>query len=444
MPILYPTKTTMPTARRDRAPGAVGRGRRRLHGRARARGGAPLHPVPGPALRAGLPCRRADPRLHPPRRARGLQRRRRAHPHEERAARDLRARLPGRAPVRGPVLRARAPGAGRDRTARAVRRRLGARASARRRSPAGEAARGEDRDRRLRPGRADRRERPRAARLPGHRLRGAARDRRSAALRHPRVPPAEGDRRRGRRAPARRRGQVRDERDHRQDGDDRRAARRARLRRRLRRHRRRLAEVHEHPRREPQGRLLRERVPHAREPHARVLLPRLRHARPAPDARRRDRRRRHGDGRRARVDPPRGRGGAHRLPAHAGRDGRAGRGLPARRRGRHDLRLADAAEALPRRRRRPRVRDGVRPHGAGRARRVGPAAAGSDRGLRLRARVQPRRDRARHQPESARPATTVGPRDRQARLRRHRPGDRARQAARASTPAATSPPERRP
>ncbi len=109
-----------------------------------------------------------------------------------------------------------------------------------------------------------------------------------------------------------------------------------------------------------------------------------------------------------------------------------------------DLRLADAAEAVPRRRRRPRVRHGVRPHGARRARRVGTAAAGSDRGLGLRARVQPRRDRARHQPESARPGDDLGSRDRRARLRRHRPGDRRDEPRRASTPAATSPPERRP
>ena len=44
--------------------------------------------------------------------------------------------------------------------------------------------------------------------------------------------------------------------------------------RRLRRHRGGLPDVPGHPGREPQGRLLGQRVPHAREPHARVLLPR--------------------------------------------------------------------------------------------------------------------------------------------------------------------------
>ena len=77
----------------------------------------------------------------------------------------------------------------------------------------------------------------------------------------------------------------------------------------LRRHGRGLADLHEHPRGEPQGHLLGQRVPHARQPDEGVLVPRVRHARPEAEAGRGDRRRRHGDGRGAVLDPPRRRGG---------------------------------------------------------------------------------------------------------------------------------------
>ena len=61
MALVYPTKTAMPVLdpveRRSRWDEvAVGYTRR-----TRAGGGAPLHPVPGAALRAGLPGRRPDP-----------------------------------------------------------------------------------------------------------------------------------------------------------------------------------------------------------------------------------------------------------------------------------------------------------------------------------------------------------------------------------------------
>ena len=135
-------------------------------------------------------------------------------------------------------------------------------------------------DRRLGPGRPHGGQRPRAAWLPRDDLRGATRVRRRTALRHPPVPAAEGDRRRGRRAPQGARRRVRARRDHRQDGHDRPAHRRVRLLGGVRRHRRGLADLHEHPRREPQGHLLGQRVPHARQPDARVLVPRVRHARP--------------------------------------------------------------------------------------------------------------------------------------------------------------------
>ena len=123
------------------------------------------------------------------------------------------------------------------------------------------------------------------------------------------------------------------------------------------------------------------------------------------------------------------RGDPRRVPAHPGRDGRPRGGLPALRRGGRDLRLADAAEAVPRRRRRARARARVRADGARRAGRLGAAAAGRDPRLRVRARGEPRRDRARHEPESADPADDEGPLDRRARLRRRRSRDRGDEPA---------------
>ncbi len=305
---------------------------------------------------------------------------------QEPPARDLRPRLPGGAPVRAALRRPRQAGAGGDRPARAVRGGLGARArvgrapAAGRRRPEKVAIIGSG------PAGPHRGQRPRPARLLGHRLRGAARDRRRPALRHPRVPPPEGDRRRGRRAPAGAWASSSSANmivgktvtiDQLFDG--------AGLRGRVHRHRRRLAEVHEHPGGEPQGRLLGERVPHPRQPDARLLLPELRHAGAASAAGGRRRRRRHRHGRRARVDQARRRGGAHRLPALRGRDGGAGRGLPPCRRGRGDLRLADPADALPRRRGGLGERHGVPADGARRAGRVGPPPARPRRGLRVHA-----------------------------------------------------------
>ncbi len=90
-------------------------------------------------------------------------------------------------------------------------------------------------------------------------------------------------------------------RDHRQDDHDRPAPRRGGLLRRVRRHRGGLPDVHGDPGREPQGRLLGQRVPHPRQPHARVLVPRVRHAGAAAAQGGGDRRRGHGDGRRPRA-----------------------------------------------------------------------------------------------------------------------------------------------
>ncbi len=90
------------------------------------------------------------------------------------------------------------------------------------------------------------------------------------------------------------------------------------------------------------------------------------------------------------ATPRRGRGDP-RLPAHPGRDARAGRGDPARRGGGHPLRTP----RRPRRRARRRgsVGDGrrVHPHGAGRARRLRPPPAGPGGGHGARHPLRHRR-----------------------------------------------------
>ena len=103
MPIVYPHKTAMPCAdpeERRRSWDEVAEGYTVERAIAEAQ---PLPELPGPRVRAGLPGQRADPRVHAPRRG-GRLRGRRAHdPPPQPAAGDLRPRLPGRAPVRGAV-----------------------------------------------------------------------------------------------------------------------------------------------------------------------------------------------------------------------------------------------------------------------------------------------------------------------------------------------------
>ena len=114
--------------------------------------------------------------------------------------------------------------------------------------------------------RPDRRGRSGQAGLQGHRLRSPARCGRRVDVRHPRVPSAQGHR------PARGRGPEgagrghRDEHGHWQGADHRRADERLRLRGRLRCFRCRSAPLYGHPRREPERRLLRQRVPDPRQP----------------------------------------------------------------------------------------------------------------------------------------------------------------------------------
>ena len=92
---------------------------------------------------------------------------------------------------------------------------------------------------------------------------------RRAHLRHPRVPPAQGHRPATRSTGCVEAGrQDRAQRDHRQDLHARRAARA--VRRRVHRRRRRPAGLHGRARREPQGRLLGQRVPDPRQPDGRL------------------------------------------------------------------------------------------------------------------------------------------------------------------------------
>ena len=102
---------------------------------------------------------------------------------------------------------------------------------------------------------------------------------------------------------------LRDERRRRAHRHDRRAPAAGGLRRRLRRHGRRPAEVPGRPRREPERRLLGQRVPLARQPDEGLPLPRVRraHLRLPREERGRDRRRQH----RARRHPH---GAAPRAP----------------------------------------------------------------------------------------------------------------------------------
>ena len=198
---------------------------------------------------------------------------RRIAPRRQRPALRDRAGLPPGEPVRG-SLRPRQEGrAGRHRLAGAVRGRLGdgppGRAAAHRAArPPAETRR----HRGLRARRADRRRRAGQVRAPGDHLRGVPRRRRGADLRHPGVPPAQGHRPGGGRPPQGRWawrsrcdaivGKTWTLRELRSEFDAVFIARRGGA-----------ARVHGRARREPQGRLLGQRVPHPRQPDERLSVP---------------------------------------------------------------------------------------------------------------------------------------------------------------------------
>ncbi len=290
----------------------------RLQRRRRPARSRSLPRVPRRAVRARLSGRGRHPRLHPPhRRARPARCLRHPHRHQP-AARRLRPRLSTGEPVRGRVHGRRYARAGRDRQARALRRRhrdprrVGQRAVRR----AGALSR---RHRRLGPGRNGVRGRHGQGRLRGHRLRGVPPAGRRAALRHPRLPPAErGDRRRDRQ-PRQARRQVRVQHAGRAAVHDRADDRGARLRRGLHRRRRGLSVDAQHPGRLAQRRAVGQRVADALQPDARARLSGVRYAGSGRQARRRGRRRQHRDGRDARVTAPRRREGLLHLSALAHR-----------------------------------------------------------------------------------------------------------------------------
>ena len=148
------------------------------------------------------------------------------------------------------------------------------------------------------------------------------------------------------------------------------------LRRPVPRRRRRPAGVHERPGREPQGRVLGQRVPHPRQPHGRVER-RLADPGAARPARRRGRRRQRRDGLGPHGAPARRLRGHDRLPPLAGRAaGPRGRGPP-----RASRRASSSSSCRPGRgpRRREPLghRPALHPDGARRARRVRPARARS-------------------------------------------------------------------
>ena len=153
------------------------------------------------ALRRRLPGGRAHPRV-PRGVAQGdFAEGGRDPARRQRPAGRHRARLPAGSPVRGSVRPRQEGRAGRRRLAGALRRRLGGREHCLPKEPPTPTGRPGGR-RRLRSRRADRRRRAGPHGPRGARLRGAARHRRRAPLRHPRVPPAQGHRRPRGREPA--------------------------------------------------------------------------------------------------------------------------------------------------------------------------------------------------------------------------------------------------
>ena len=242
----------------------------------------------------GLPGRRADSAVHQGAARGRYARRGRGDAGEEQPAGHLRPRLPAGIAVRGGLYRRQEGPIGRHRPAGALRGRLRPA-----RAPQARAAcpgyRPQGRGGRLRPCGAHLRGRPGQAGPQGDDLRVAARARWRAGLRHPGIPPAQeyhpgGDRDRlqfpGHRDAHRSR--------HRQHLHPGRAA--GRIRRDLHGHGRGPAELHAHPRHQPERGDVGQRIPHPRQPDEGLPLPRIRHAGEDRPQGGRDRRGQRGDG----------------------------------------------------------------------------------------------------------------------------------------------------
>ena len=152
--------------------------------------------------------------------------------------------------------------------------------------------------------------------------------------------------------------------------------------------------------------------------------------------RRRRRERGHGFGP---DGPSTGRGrGAPRLPPQQGGAARPGRGGGERRGGRGHLRPPHAARSPHRRRERLGQGDRVPEDGARRAGRLGPAQAGSRRGVQFPRALRCRRHRHRQQPQSAHPDDDAGAGDQQEGRHRDQRRKRPGLPGRTSGPAGTS------
>ena len=143
-------------------------------------------------LHRGLPGVDRHPALHPPPAGARHRRRARRHQRVEPVPVGLRPRLPAGIAVRGAVRRRHASWS-RWRSAGSSASSATTRGAPQGRAAALRARARQGRRRRLRPVGPRGRRRPGALRLRRHRLRGAARGRRRAAVRHPVVPPAARD-----------------------------------------------------------------------------------------------------------------------------------------------------------------------------------------------------------------------------------------------------------
>ncbi len=135
----------------------------------------------------------------------------------------------------------------------------------------------------------------------------------------------------------------------------------------LHRHRRRLSELHGHPRRIAERRAVGQRTAHALQPDAGARFSQLRHAAAAGQACRRHRRRQHGNGCTAGLAETGRRLRALHLPPFEEGSAGARRGDPPRRAGGRGLQLAHQPGRDPRRQEQQRARAALRENGTRRA-----------------------------------------------------------------------------
>ncbi len=209
--------------------------------------------MPGPGLHQGLPGQHQYSEVHRGDQRQGFARRLRRHHRQQPSGVGVRPRLPAGDAMRRRLHGRRDPRAGGDRPPRTLRRRHRHPGEMVER-PLHRADRLQDRHRRLGTCRHGLRRRHGQGWLRRHRVRGLPPGRRRSQIRHPRLPAAQFDRRRGDRESAQARRQVRVQHAGRPPVHHRADARRARLRCRVHRHRRRLSLELGHSRRLAQRR----------------------------------------------------------------------------------------------------------------------------------------------------------------------------------------------